>query len=194
MSEGMRFCSSCGQDSQAAVQALEAKPQIMHNQQHGIPLVSGNGKLQSIIGLVVHGIGLIVDIVLLVYGIDNMHTYNFRGEAWPVLLVITGVAGLIYSLYQLAIDGLRYNSSISVYSATAKGHGQTNKLSLPQEFSVPIGEIKNVDTIKAQLNKNNVLGVVVYTQYAKYICYMQNGNEVRDKIMELVDAQKANMT
>jgi len=158
-------------------------------------LISGNRKGQAMAGLIVQGIGLIIDITALVYGLENMYLYDFRGEIWPVILVIVGIAGLAYSLYKISLEGLSYSTEISVYEGSIKGRGKTAKFSVPQEFNISIGDIQNVDTIKAggARNKDAAFGVVVHTQYANYTCYMKNGEEVRDKIMELVNAQKANV-
>jgi len=154
-------------------------------------LASGNGKY-CIAGIISYSIGLIIDIFALVFGLQNMYLYRFRGEAWPILLVIAGIAGLAYSLYKIAIEALAYNTTIAVYENEIKGHGQIGKFSLPQEFSISISNIHNIDILKGGLNKT-AFGIVVHTQYAKYTCYMKNSDEVRDKIMELVNGQKASI-
>ena len=156
------------------------------------PLVSGTGKAYNVTFILL-GIFLAMDIGILIYGFQNMYAYRWRGDIFPVICVIIGIGGGLYSLYKLAIEGLAFATKISVYEDSIKGNGQTSKFSQAQEFDIPISNIHNVDVIRNNhANKKLVfdIGIVVYTQHANYTCYMINAQEVRDKIMELIDAHK----
>jgi len=153
------------------------------------PIVSGSWKASGKVAMGLWGFGVVIDIIMLVAGI-GVRSSARRGsieETLAIFLIVLGALGLVFSLYKLSLEVLAYNSGISVYEDAIRGNGQTSKFSLPQEFDLPIRDVRNVDIIKA---RGAAFGLVVYTQYANYTCYLNNCDEVRNKIVELIDAQK----
>ena len=144
-------------------------------------LVSGNGKFMSA-GFILPVIFLVISIVAFTSGVDLSDNWSRQDQTMGTIMIIVGVFLFLSAGINAGRTLLSIRTSISVYEDVVKGSGLISQFSAPQEFSVSISDIRNVDVLKNT-------GIVVQTQYAKYTCYMKNAEEVRSKIMELVNAQ-----
>ena len=195
LGDGMRYCTSCGQDSQAAVQVIQVRPQSISLNQ---PLASGNGdyiKVQLIIRTVLQ---LVFGCIFLAVGAAFSISRNARDIA--TLFKLLGFFLLLVSpILSITLSLKNIRTNLSVYEDVVKGNGIVVALGIggmkvllagfssPKDFCIPISEIRHVDVpIRTS--------ITVYTESKKYICFMRNGEEVRDRIWELVNLHGANIT
>lgn len=102
-------------------------------------------------------------------------------QAIIVILVTLKIALILLKMWQTSLS---IATTISVYENAIKGKVTTGFMNCSTEsINLYPSTIMNVDVIK-----NN--GLVLYTLGAKYTCYAENNEDIRDKIKGMVNKRK----
>jgi len=99
-------------------------------------------------------------------------------EVWHYSVII-GTVFIVISIAELIRAITVYKTNIVVYEDSIKGRFMTGFFSTLQEISLSNNDIKEVSTKTEK--------VIVHTAHAKYICHTKKCDEIRDKIMELIN-------
>lgn len=198
MKANAEFCGNCGTKNKSSAPASSAGIQkksssSVVSENVGSSIISGKGthKMKSIIGNIVFWVGDVILTFILIAQIDNAiaslprnaRTQLDRLNNMAIILIVLMALFSFWSMYAIWKSYNAYKSNISVCESGIKGSFITGALGSRKEVTLSYDMIINVDVI-------NNTKMIIHAQHEKYTCHALNSNEIRDSIMEHVNATK----
>ena len=184
------FCANCGKQGVPTTNT-QARPKNQMENSGGLLILEGQKYSGGIVAWI---ISLLADVFILSNGLSMLDQARTMGSMHRAqvrilgtltaqelrnlgtFLVIFGVALAILSVTAIFLRLRWRKTQIRVYDNCVIASVYTNKFySELQEMNLSYADIRNVDLIKQG-------GIIIYTQYERYFCYLKNPSEIQTAI------------